>query len=143
MGSLPHGQETRNIKKTVTSPLSAEKKFYPDYLSEIVVSFLIAFELLLLVAMLFPPPLGRQIDFTKLFQPRPEWYFLWLFELVGYFPGSYAVVGTVVLPVIGLVLLMLFPFIDNGRNGRIAVTVIGIILLTAFVALTVINMLRE
>ena len=118
-----------------------EKRFYPDYLSEIVTTIFICFEILVILALLSPPSIGRQIDFLKPFQPRPEWYFLWLFELVGYFPGKTAIIGTVLVPVSYVVLLLLIPFIDRGKNGRLKATLVGISLLLMFIIFTVLSII--
>jgi quinol-cytochrome oxidoreductase complex cytochrome b subunit len=119
----------------------SEKRFYPDYLSEIVATIFICFEILVILALLSPPAIGRQIDFLKPFQPRPEWYFLWLFELVGYFPGETAIIGTVLVPVIYVVLLLFIPAIDKGKNGRLKATLVGISLLLMFVIFTLLSII--
>jgi quinol-cytochrome oxidoreductase complex cytochrome b subunit len=113
-----------------------EKHFYPDYLSEIIVAMLISIEILLILALLYYPSIGRQIDFTKQFQPRPEWYFLWLFEMIGYFPGKSAFIGIVVIPAVCVLLFLLIPYIDRGENGRLKAVVVGIFLLLTFIVLT-------
>ena len=46
--------------------------------------------------------------------PRPEWYFLGLFQLLKYFPGTLEVVGAMVVPGIVAALLALLPWIDRG-----------------------------
>jgi len=118
-----------------------EKRFYPDYLSEIVATIFICLEILVILALLFPPAIGRQIDFLKPFQPRPEWYFLWLFELVGYFPGKTAIIGTVLLPMLYVVLLLFIPSIDRGKNGRLKATLVGISLLLMFIIFTLLSII--
>lgn len=50
--------------------------------------------------------------------PRPEWYFLGLFQLLKYFPGRYEVAGAIVLPAIALAALALLPWIDRGPSRR-------------------------
>lgn len=119
-----------------------QKRFYPDYLAEVIVSMLVAFEVMLIVALLLPPAIGRQIDFTKQFEPRPEWYFLWLFELVGYFPGSTAVIGIVIIPVLYVCAFLFMPYIDSGTKGRVRANVVGACLLIIFITLTLISELK-
>ena len=73
--------------------------------------------------------------------PRPEWYFLGLFQLLKYFPGKWEVVGAMVLPGVAVTLLLLLPWLDRApdRDPRrrplvMLVTMmgaIGIVLLTA------------
>ena len=118
-----------------------EKKFYPDYLAEIIVAILIALEILIILALLYYPSIGRQIDFTRPFQPKPEWYFLWLYQLVRYFPGKSAFIGTVAIPLISVFLLLSIPYIDRGRNGRLKAITAGSILLLMFLILTLLSVL--
>jgi mono/diheme cytochrome c family protein len=64
--------------------------------------------------------------------PRPEWYFLWAFQLLKYFPGKLegiAITGLGLLIAIGLFGL---PFFDRGAkrhplNRPVATTAIGVI----------------
>lgn len=50
--------------------------------------------------------------------PRPEWYFLWLFELLKYFPGKWEFVGGVLLPLVGVIALLIYPYLDNNPERR-------------------------
>lgn len=118
-----------------------QKKFYPDYLSEIILAVLVAVEILVITALLFPPAIGRQIDFTRPFQPLPEWYFLWAYQLVRYFPGKSVFVGTVVVPILCILLLMFVPYIDNGKNGRLKAVVVCSVLLLVVVILSILSLL--
>lgn len=120
-----------------------EKKFYPDYLIEIIFVAFIIVELTLILAFLYPQTIGRQIDFSAQYQPKPEWYFLWLYQLVRYFPGRSAFVGTVAIPVIAVLAAMLIPYIDRGRNGRLRASLIGIALLLVFLIFTLISALSQ
>ena len=74
------------------------------------------------------------------FIPRPEWYFLGLFQLLKYFPGKLEVVGAIILPTVLGALLALLPWLDRGpdRDPRrrlvvmlgVAAGVLGIVALT-------------
>ena len=112
------------------------KDFYPHYLVEILVVIFVTIELAVVLALLFPPPVGRPINFSTPFIPRPEWYFLWLYQLIKYFPGPSMVIGAVGLPLVGLAALLLTPFIDRGKWGPLAVAG-ACALLLAVVLLTV------
>ena len=48
------------------------------------------------------------------YTPRPEWYFLFLFQLLKYFPGNLEVIGVVVIPTLVILLLLALPFIDRS-----------------------------
>jgi len=61
------------------------------------------------------PPLEGPADPTDAnYIPRPEWYFLGLFQLLKYFPGRWEVVGAIVLPSLVAAFLALLPWIDRG-----------------------------
>jgi menaquinol-cytochrome c reductase cytochrome b/c subunit len=57
---------------------------------------------------------------TTTFVPRPDWYFYFLFYLLRIFkwPDS-VILGTVGIPTIALILLLLLPFVDTRRERRI------------------------
>src|SRR5581483_8935479 len=72
--------------------------------------------------------------------PRPEWYFLFLFQILKIFQGPWELIGTAVIPgLIGLILLGL-PFYDRNWSRRAvrrpvavslaSLTIIGLALLT-------------
>jgi ubiquinol-cytochrome c reductase cytochrome b subunit len=61
------------------------------------------------------PPLEGPADPTDAtYIPRPEWYFLALFQMLKYFPGQWEVVGAIVLPGLAAAFLALLPWIDRG-----------------------------
>ena len=69
---------------------------------------------LLAAAILFNAPLDAVADPTDAaYVPRPEWYFMSLFELLKYFPGRLEPVATVVIPGVVITLLLLLPFLDH------------------------------
>ncbi|MDR4507663.1 MAG: cytochrome b N-terminal domain-containing protein [Candidatus Brocadiaceae bacterium] len=45
---------------------------------------------------------------------RPEWYFLFLFQLLKYCQGNLLIVGTVILPTLAVTFLFVLPFIDRN-----------------------------
>lgn len=61
-------------------------------------------------------PLDAPADPTANYLPRPDWYFLFLFQLLKYFEGPFQIVGTMVIP--GAVTLALFalPIFDRGPS---------------------------
>lgn len=95
---------------------TGQNKFFPDYLFEITLVALFTTEAVLLLAVLFPSEVGREIDFAAQFSPRPEWYFLALYQLTKYFPGRWTFVGAVLLPGLAFSMLLLAPFLDTGRT---------------------------
>ena len=117
------------------------KPFYPDQVFEDVVGMLILFVVLAAVALFVPVPLEDVADPTNAdYDPRPEWYFLFLFQLLKYFQGPLEIVGTFVIPTVGMVLLLFLPFLDKSERAVLwkrpvaltvtTVSVVGIVGLT-------------
>lgn len=118
------------------------KDFYPDYLVEIMLVIFLTIELVTILALLYPQDIGCMIDFSTPFRPRPEWYFLWLYQLIRYFPGNRIVIGTTVIPLLAALMFILIPFIDQGRWGRLKVLIAGVTLLFLFLFLTILSVLN-
>ncbi len=120
-----------------------DKRLYPDYMSEILIVIFFSLGLVVLLSLLFPPPLGREISFFSAYQPAPEWYFLWLYQLVRYFSGQWAFIGNIIVPLSSLALLLSIPFIDHGtkvsRNMAIAAFAL---LFGSFLVLTLFPLIR-
>jgi ubiquinol-cytochrome c reductase cytochrome b subunit len=76
---------------------------------------------------------------TASYPARPEWYFLFLFQLLKYFEGDQEVIGTVVIPAgVGL-LLFLVPLLGYGpmrRFGHAFGVLVMVVLLGAAATLT-------
>src|SRR5439155_22084713 len=78
---------------------SRGRRFFPDLIVEDAVVSTLAILIVVALAVVFGTPLEGQADPTNTgYVPRPEWYFLFLFELLKYFPGSLEWVGVVLLP---------------------------------------------
>lgn len=131
-------------KKTIDDQTEhSDEIFYPSFLfKEIVVMMLIFILVAVILAIYFPVELGDPADPTDtLFVPKPEWYFLSLYELLKFFPGKLEFVATAIIPAGGLILLTLLPFIDKGverRPGKrpIAITIL-ILAVLAIIVLTI------
>jgi len=96
------------------------KKFFPEQLFKDTVAVFLAFVALFVMAIAVRVPLERLADPTDTsYIPRPEWYFLFLFQALKFFEGPLEVVGSIVLPTLAILLLLLVPFIDRGRIKRI------------------------
>lgn len=121
------------------------RTFFPYYFFEVAVVALFTLETVLLLAALFPPAIGREIDLSAQFSPRPEWYFLFLYQLTKYFPGRWTFVGAVLLPGLAFSIVLLAPFLDSGRERALAkrkpAAAVGFSLLIAVVLLTTLSLL--
>ena len=49
---------------------------------------------------------------------RPEWYFLFLFQMLKYFPGSSEVVGAMVVPGLVMLVLAAMPLVGRWKLGH-------------------------
>jgi ubiquinol-cytochrome c reductase cytochrome b subunit len=109
-----------------------QKKFYPQQMFKDTVATFGYVMVLVLFANFAKLGLGSMADPTDTrYIPRPEWYFLFLFETLKIFQGPLEVLGAVVLPNLGIVALFLVPFLDRGRAIRIRQRTVAIAL-TAF-----------
>ena len=100
--------------------LQPKKKFYPQQVFKDTVAIFIAFAILFMMAVAVRVPLEQLADPTDTsYIPRPEWYFLFLFQTLKLFNGPLEVVGSVVLPGLAVLLLILVPFIDRGRMVKV------------------------
>jgi ubiquinol-cytochrome c reductase cytochrome b subunit len=61
-------------------------------------------------------PLQAKADPALSYEARPEWFFMFLYQLLKYFQGPYEIIGTFFLPSIFGVLLVSWPFLDRGRQ---------------------------
>jgi len=126
-------------------PTEREKKFYPDYLFEIMVVCLVTLEAVLALSYLFAPMTGRPIDFSRNFMPLPDWYFLFLYQLLKYFPGDWAFLGVVVIPSAALFVMFGLPFMEKTpsrllRDRKFSAAVASFLLISSAV-LTVLSLL--
>jgi quinol-cytochrome oxidoreductase complex cytochrome b subunit/mono/diheme cytochrome c family protein len=95
-------------------------------------------------------PLEARADPAQAYEARPEWYFMFLFQLLRYFHGPYEIVGTFVLPTAFFLVLFFWPFLDrnpdrNPRRRPIAITLLiggtaSLIGLTAYAIATDVRM---
>ncbi len=118
--------------------------FYPYHALKDTIASAAVFALLLTLAIFFDAPLDPVADPTDAtYVPRPEWYFMSLFELLKYFPGPLEPVATVVIPGLVIMLLLLLPFLDRrpDREPAKRPLVIGsfIVVFTGITLLTVLG----
>jgi menaquinol-cytochrome c reductase cytochrome b/c subunit len=115
--------------------------FFPDAIAKDAIVFLLIFVLLIGLVVFIGVPNEPPADPTDTtYIPRPEWYFLWTFQLLKYFPGQLEGIAILGLG-LGLGILLLgLPFYDRSpkrhpRNRPIATVgmiaaVVGIVVLT-------------
>ena len=125
----------------------SDEIFYPSFLfKEIVVMMLIFILVAIILALVFPVGLGDPADPTdNLFVPKPEWYFMSLYELLKFFPGKLEFIATAVIPSGGIVILFLITLLEKNPEKRPRKRPISMILMllavTAIIALTIMGLL--
>jgi ubiquinol-cytochrome c reductase cytochrome b subunit len=95
-------------------------RFYPEHLWRSSIVFVSVFLILLGLsryAQIPREPVAGTL--VEDYLPRPEWYYMWLFQLLTYFPGKYEAVGSLAIPFIGVALLFALPFL--GKSGRMGI----------------------
>ena len=96
------------------------KKFYPQQVFKDTAAIGVVFAILFIMAVAVRVPLEQLADPTDTtYTPRPEWYFLFLFQTLKLFSGPLEVVGSVVLPGLAVLALILVPFIDRSRMVKV------------------------
>lgn len=102
-----------------SGPTRKPMPFFPDFALIEAITALCFLVVLLVIAALTEPTLEGRADPTASgYVPRPEWYFLWAFQMLKYFKGESEVLGTFVIPVVLIGLLLTLPFIDRREHPR-------------------------
>lgn len=126
----------------VTVPKKAEGKpdgfFWPEQvLKDSVASLVVMATVLGLVLWSGGAHLGAPADPTEPYAAaRPEWYFLFLFQWLKYFPAGWEVVGAQVIPGLVLLLVAAMPIIGGWRYGHRFNLGVGTALLAGVAMLT-------
>lgn len=124
------------------TPAEPRKKpdamFWPDQvLRDAVACLAVLLVVVFFIVRYHGAPLGAPADPSETFSAaRPEWYFLFLFQLLKYFPGSTEIIGAIILPTLLLVVLVLMPYFGKWKLGHqfnlgfMGVMLVGAALLT-------------
>jgi ubiquinol-cytochrome c reductase cytochrome b subunit len=124
-----------NIPGSIDREYSTGKNFpfYPYQAARDLVVAFIVIGVLIALASRGAPALEPVADPAEAnYIPRPEWYFLGLFQLLKFFPGRLEVIGALAVPGIVVLLLALLPWIDRGpsralSSRRIPLALFGLI----------------
>ncbi len=156
-GQLDHDPDvTPALDPLVTpKPLDAEQyhkryaafkargpRFWPEVIGDDTKFMLLVFIVLIGLTVVLGVSSEARADPTDTaYIPRPEWYFMFLFQLLKYFPGSVEWLGVLVLPGLAIAVLFLVPFFSRGEERRLRYRPIGggimAVVLVGIVGLTV------
>ncbi|WLR53079.1 c-type cytochrome [Bacillus tianshenii] len=110
-----------NIPKDYSEYPGKTEAFWPNFLLKewmVGAVFLVGY---LCLTVAHPSPLERMADPTDTgYIPLPDWYFLFLYQLLKYefASGPYTVIGALVMPGLAFGALLLAPWLDNGPERR-------------------------
>ena len=126
---------------TAAKPGAAAPKdgvFWPDQaLRDAVACLAVMAAVLLLVALSGGPALGAPADPSEPYAAaRPEWYFMFLFQWLKYFPAGMEVLGAVAIPGLVLGFVALMPLLGRWRLGHRFNLGLGAAVLTGAALLT-------
>ncbi len=142
----------KKVNEKYEKQLQHGERFWPDSIyKDLLVSFALFILLVGLATFVgvHPEPKVDPTDAT--YVPRPEWYFLFLFEFLKYFPGELEWVGAAVIPGLLVAALLLLPFYDKNPYrfytkrtfalGLMSFIVAGMVTLTMMAATEITNLL--
>lgn len=117
-------------------------KFWPDIIyKDLLVSFGLFILLVGLVTFIGIHPEAKADPSDTSYIPRPEWYFLFLFEFLKFVPGKIEWVGTTLIPALAVLALFALPFLDKShlrhwKNRLTGISIMGVVVL-GMVGLTI------
>ncbi len=95
----------------------AAPNFYPDQMLKDAIAITLVLSCILLLSVFaYSPPTSPADPTDTSVLPRPEWNFLFLFQLLRYFPGVLEWVGATVVPGALVALLFALPFLDRTEE---------------------------
>ena len=109
-----------NVPKDYSEYPGKTEAFWPNFLLKewmVGAVFLIGY---LLLTVAHPSPLEGPADPTKAYTPLPDWYFLFIYQLLKYTyaSGPYNIIGAIVIPGIAFMALLLMPFLDTTPERK-------------------------
>ncbi|MGD9304023.1 MAG: cytochrome b N-terminal domain-containing protein [Desulfobacterales bacterium] len=116
-------------------------RFFPEHLFRCSVAFGVVIGIIFFLAVFADVPLENVAGTVDpAYLPRPEWYYMWLFQLLTFFPGKFEIVGSLVIPIAGVIVLFCLPFLSKtdlrGMADRPLATAVGVTCLVGVVYLT-------
>jgi ubiquinol-cytochrome c reductase cytochrome b subunit len=140
--------------KGLSGPLNEDSKprskvcLLPSIVNRWIFLFLVVTLILGFISWYWPAPLGDPADLTdSTYIPKPEWWVLFLNQLVTVFSGPLTVIGSVIIPG-GLTGLMIaLPFLDRSPerqpSKRWKIMIIAAVIALALLVLSVMGYLEH
>ncbi len=107
------------ISEDPVLPRQPTQPFYPHQVVVDAIFALLIIAVLASMAHFLPFPLGPQANPADThYLPRPEWYYIPIFQWLKYWPGALSFVGVVVIPSIIAFFFASVPFLDRRMERR-------------------------
>lgn len=124
------------------APPNRPNRFYPEHLARASMAFTLVMAALVGLSLFGHVPLEEVAGTVDpAYLPRPEWYYMWLFQLLTYFSGHWEVVGSLAVPLAGVAILFAVPWLGRTPLRRLAdrplAAALGVSGIVAVVYLTV------
>jgi ubiquinol-cytochrome c reductase cytochrome b subunit len=104
-GSVGPWQEDKRVRRGI---------FWPDQVYKDLIMAGAVFLILIALSVFAQPSFTGPADpLDKTYTPKPEWNFLFLYQALRLFPGKLEVLGTMGIPLVGILLLLCVPFVDR------------------------------
>ncbi|MGE5124307.1 MAG: c-type cytochrome [Acidobacteriaceae bacterium] len=140
-------EQKKQYKDKYTQEKQKGVKFWPDIIyKDLVVSLALFIILVILATWIGVSQEPKADPSDSAYIPRPEWYFLFLFQMLKYFPGALEWLGTTIIPIVAILALFLLPFFDRNPHrfwkrrpwalGIMSAMVLGIVVLTILAVVT-------
>lgn len=110
-GVTPHWRRTADELRRRTAPFWPQQAVYDLAAALALLALLVVW-----VVRTHGADLDAPADPAAPYEARPEWYFLPLYQLLKYFPGSLEVVAALSAPALFFGALALLPVLDRGRG---------------------------
>jgi ubiquinol-cytochrome c reductase cytochrome b subunit len=141
-GVTPAAKRTAAELEASTQPFWPRQVTYDAVFSAVVVAGIVAMTLLRHGA-----PLDAPADPASNYPARPEWYFLWLFELLKSLPGGWEGAGVLAFSIFSIAFLAALPVVDRSRSAllrdRWPFVAVAFLLATTVAVLTIRPMIAD
>ncbi len=110
-------QEKREQDRIYKAAKQQGEPFYPNAIIKDALVALLIFLVLVALSAFFRAELQAPADPSdSSYIPHPEWYFLFLYEMLKFFPGNLVIIGVIILPGIVFLTLFLLPWLDRSKE---------------------------
>ena len=139
---MPNEEQKKAYKEKYNKAKQKGVKFFPDIIyKDLIVSFGIFLLLIGLATFIGVANEPKADPSDASYIPRPEWYFLFLFEFLKFVPGKIEWIGAAVIPGLAILVLLVLPFIDRNPHRhwskrKFAISVMTVIFI-GIIALTI------